>query len=89
MGARKKNIITDNNQIIYDKEEGPKSPILKFFSEAETKEMEARLEPKTGDIIFFSASDFEKAVSDLESSLFGTTTEDNNDDTMYYGDINQ
>ncbi len=35
------------------------------------------------------SKDFEKAVSDLESSLFGTTTEDNNDDTMYYGDINQ
>lgn len=51
--------------IIYDKEEGPKSPILKFFSEAETKEMEARLNPKTGDIIFFSANEFEKAVSIL------------------------
>lgn len=34
------------------------------------------------------SKDFEKAVSDLENSLFGTTSEDNND-TMYYGDINQ
>jgi len=51
--------------IIYDKEEGPRSPILKFFSEAEIKEMEARLEPKEGDIIFFSANEFEKAVSIL------------------------
>lgn len=51
--------------IIYDKEEGPKSPILKFFSESETKEMETRLEPKVGDIIFFSANEFEKAVSIL------------------------
>nr|MDD3720791.1 aspartate--tRNA ligase [Candidatus Gracilibacteria bacterium] len=38
--------------IIYDAVEGPKSPILKFFSETEIKEMEARLTPKTGDIIF-------------------------------------
>lgn len=51
--------------IIYDAVEWPKSPILKFFSEAEIKEMEARLEPKTGDIIFFSANEFKRAVSVL------------------------
>nr|MDD3720438.1 aspartate--tRNA ligase [Candidatus Gracilibacteria bacterium] len=51
--------------IIYDAVEGPKSPILKFFSEAEIKEMEARLTPKTGDIIFFSANEFKRAVSVL------------------------
>lgn len=51
--------------IIYDKDEGPKSPILKFFSEAETKEMEARLNPKVGDIVFFSADEFKRAVTIL------------------------
>lgn len=51
--------------IIYDEVEGPKSPILKFFSEDEMKEMENRLEPKTWDIIFFSANEFKKAVSVL------------------------
>lgn len=51
--------------IIYDSVEWPKSPILKFFSDEEIKEMEARLEPKTGDIIFFSANEFKKAVSVL------------------------
>ncbi len=51
--------------IIYDAVEWPKSPILKFFSEKEFKELENRLEPKTGDIIFFSANEFKKAVSIL------------------------
>ncbi|MDD3301919.1 MAG: aspartate--tRNA ligase [Candidatus Gracilibacteria bacterium] len=51
--------------IIYDAVEGPKSPILKFFSDAEMKEMESRLEPKTGDIIFFSANEFKRAVGVL------------------------
>lgn len=51
--------------IIYDKDEGARSPILKFFSPAEISEMEARLAPKVGDIIFFSADNFEKAVSIL------------------------
>ncbi|MFA5917483.1 MAG: aspartate--tRNA ligase [Candidatus Gracilibacteria bacterium] len=51
--------------IIYDPVEGPKSPILKFFSEDEIKEMEFRLKPKTGDIIFFSANEFKRAVSVL------------------------
>lgn len=47
--------------IIYD-EEWRRSPILKFFSENEIAELEKVVEPKTGDIIFFSAADFEKAV---------------------------
>ncbi len=51
--------------IIYDAVEWPKSPILKFFSEEEIKEMEARLKPKTWDIIFFSANEFKRAVSVL------------------------
>lgn len=33
--------------IIYDAVEGPKSPILKFFSDAEKAELERRMEPKT------------------------------------------
>ena len=53
--------------IVYDDKEewGKKSPILKFFSKNEIKEVEARLEPKSWDIIFFSASDFKQAVSVL------------------------
>jgi len=53
--------------IVYDdKEEGwKKSPILKFFSDSEIKELESRLEPKSGDMIFFSADEFEKAVKIL------------------------
>ncbi len=51
--------------IIYDAVEGPKSPILKFFSDAEKAELEKRMEPKVGDIIFFSADEFNKAISIL------------------------
>lgn len=53
--------------IIYDdKEEGwKKSPILKFMSDTEIKAMEDRLNPVSGDIIFFSANDFVKAVKVL------------------------
>ncbi|MDP2091256.1 MAG: aspartate--tRNA ligase [Candidatus Gracilibacteria bacterium] len=53
--------------IIYDDKEetGKRSPILKFMGESEISEMEARLQPKNGDVIFFSASDFEKAVKVL------------------------
>ena len=50
--------------IIYD-EEGPRSPILKFFWEWELVELERRMKPKTWDMIFFSANDFEKSVSIL------------------------
>jgi aspartyl-tRNA synthetase len=35
------------------------------MGEAEISEMEKRLEPKHGDIIFFSADEFEKAVKIL------------------------
>lgn len=50
--------------IIYDEnEEGwKKSPILKFMSEKEISEIEARLQPKNWDMIFFSADEFKKAV---------------------------
>lgn len=53
--------------IIYDENEewGKKSPILKFMSEKEISEIEARLQPKNGDMIFFSADEFKKAVSIL------------------------
>ncbi|MDD3794041.1 MAG: aspartate--tRNA ligase [Candidatus Gracilibacteria bacterium] len=53
--------------IIYDDNEegGKKSPILKFMGEAEIKEMEARLQPKNGDIVFFSADEYLKAVKIL------------------------
>lgn len=53
--------------IIYDdNEEGwKKSPILKFMSEKEISDLESRLQPKNGDMIFFSADEFKKAVSIL------------------------
>lgn len=47
--------------IIYD-EEGAKSPILKFFSQAEITALDTKLQPKAGDMIFFGAGD-EKQVS--------------------------
>lgn len=53
--------------IIYDDKEEwwKKSPILKFMSESEITTLEDRLQPKNGDIIFFSADEFKKAVSIL------------------------
>ncbi len=53
--------------IIYDDKEetGKRSPILKFFSEFEIMELENRFNPKSWDIIFFSANEFKKAVSIL------------------------
>ena len=53
--------------IIYDDKEetGKRSPILKFMWETEISEMESRLQPQNGDVIFFSANDFEKAVKVL------------------------
>lgn len=55
--------------IIYDDKEEwwKKSPILKFFAESEIKELESRLEPKSWDMIFFSADEFEKAVKILST----------------------
>ncbi len=43
--------------IIYEAE-GPRSPILKFFSEAEMKALEQKLQPKAGDMIFFGAGEY-------------------------------
>lgn len=43
--------------IIYEAE-GPRSPILKFFSEAEMKALEVKLQPKAGDMIFFGAGEY-------------------------------
>lgn len=57
--------------IIYDAVEGPRSPILKFFSDAEKAELEKRMEPKVGDIIFFSADEFHKAISILNVVRLG------------------
>jgi len=53
--------------IIYDDSEegGKKSPILKFMWEKEIAEMEARVKPQNGDMVFFSADEFEKAVNIL------------------------
>ena len=47
--------------IIYEAE-GPRSPILKYFSESEIKALEERFEPKAWDMIFFWAGSF-KAVT--------------------------
>lgn len=47
--------------IIYESE-GPKSPILKFFSQQELDSLTQKLEAKTWDMIFFAADEFEKAV---------------------------
>jgi aspartyl-tRNA synthetase len=43
--------------IIYE-QDWPKSPILKFFSEAEIKSLENKLNPKVWDMIFFWAGDY-------------------------------
>ena len=50
--------------IIYEAE-GPRSPILKFFSDAEKAELEAKLSPKPGDMVFFGAGEFDVAVKSL------------------------
>lgn len=53
--------------IMYDDNEEwwKKSPILKFMSEIEIKEMEERLMTKDWDIVFFSADEFTNAVKIL------------------------
>lgn len=55
--------------IIYDDKEewGKKSPILKFMWNEEIVEMEKRVEPKSWDIVFFSADEFTKAVKILNN----------------------
>ncbi|MGC9450929.1 MAG: aspartate--tRNA ligase [Oceanipulchritudo sp.] len=43
-------------------EEGEwKSPILKFFSEEERRELTERLDARNGDLVFFAAADWERA----------------------------
>ncbi|HVU37121.1 MAG TPA: aspartate--tRNA ligase [Opitutales bacterium] len=42
-----------------------KSPILKFFSEAEKAELAARLKIEDGDIVFFAATDWDRACAIL------------------------
>ncbi|MFM7467889.1 MAG: amino acid--tRNA ligase-related protein, partial [Vampirovibrionales bacterium] len=46
-------------------EEGPKSPILKFFSEAEFQAVVERTQAQTGDILFFMADHFVPACTTL------------------------
>lgn len=54
--------------IIYDMEveRWKRSPILKFFSEVEIESLEDIMQPKDGDIIFFSAADYDLAISVLD-----------------------
>lgn len=57
--------------IIYE-QEGPRSPILKFFSEAEIKALEEKLNPKVWDMIFFGAGDYKtvtKVLGTVRSTL--------------------
>ncbi len=50
--------------VVYS-EEGPKSPILKFFSEAEKQAIVEKTGAKTGDVVFFMADGFVKACTVL------------------------
>ncbi len=50
--------------IIYEKE-GPKSPILKFFSDEEIEQLNQLHSPNPWDIIFFSADEYQTAVEVL------------------------
>jgi len=52
--------------IIYETE-GPKSPILKFISQTEMKELEERLQPQVGDMIFFGAD-----MKDIVNKVLGS-----------------
>lgn len=52
--------------IIYE-EEGPRSPILKYFSESEIKALEARFSPKAWDMIFFGAGSFKAVVKSMNT----------------------
>ncbi len=45
--------------------EGPKSPILKFLSDAEKAAITEKLGAKAGDMVFFGAGEFEVAVKSL------------------------
>lgn len=50
--------------IIYETE-GPKSPILKFFSQEELKILEEKLRPEVGDMIFFGADEKDRVLKVL------------------------
>jgi aspartyl-tRNA synthetase len=50
--------------VVYS-EEGPKSPILKYLSEAEQQAIIERTGAKTGDVVFFMADSFIKACTVL------------------------
>lgn len=50
--------------IIYEAE-GPRSPILKYFSESEIKALEDRFSPKAWDMIFFGAWSFKAVVKSM------------------------
>ena len=50
--------------IIYEAE-GPRSPILKFFSPQETAAVAAKLDAKPGDVVFFGAGEFETSAKAL------------------------
>ncbi|MDD2487753.1 MAG: aspartate--tRNA ligase [Candidatus Gracilibacteria bacterium] len=50
--------------IIYE-EEGPRSPILKYFSESEIKALQDRFSPKAGDMIFFGAGSFKAVIKSM------------------------
>jgi aspartyl-tRNA synthetase len=52
--------------IIYEAE-GPRSPILKFFTDAEIKALEDRFEPKAWDMIFFWAGSFKWVVKPMSN----------------------
>ncbi len=52
--------------IIYE-EEGPRSPILKFFTPEEIKALEERFSPKAGDMIFFGAGSFKWVVKPMNN----------------------
>ncbi len=49
-------------------EDGPQSPIVKFFSEEESRQLYERMEAETGDVLIFAA-DTEKIVSDSLGTL--------------------
>jgi aspartyl-tRNA synthetase len=50
--------------VVYS-EEGPKSPILKYMSEAEQQAIQAKTGAQTGDVVFFMADQFNPACTVL------------------------
>jgi aspartyl-tRNA synthetase len=51
--------------ILYSSDEGPKSPILKYLSEAEQKAIMEKTGAQTGDVVFFMADQFNNACTVL------------------------